>query len=237
MSDGTVLLDPDPADDVDYEPTSVDVLGNRYALVAVNTSESFIYPSGMLFVIDIPTRVIVDTLDLGGQPDSIAISPDERYVAVAIENERDEDVEVDGVEGGLPQAPAGYLVVIDIIGANPANWVRHDVDLGGLAAYGTWDPEPEFVDVNERNEAVVSLQENNHIVIVDLPSHSVVGRTRPTAARRRPRFVSSPWNSIEVSKPPMRSRALRRTAKLPPYSTAPMPSTSWTSRCVAGASV
>ena len=26
------------------------------------------------------------------------------------------------------------------------------------------DPEPEFVDINERNEAVVTLQENNHIV-------------------------------------------------------------------------
>ena len=32
------------------------------------------------------------------------------------------------------------------------------------------DPEPEFVDINRRNEAVVTLQENNHLAIVDLPS-------------------------------------------------------------------
>jgi hypothetical protein len=34
--------------------------------------------------------------DLGGQPDSVAASPDGRYLAVAIENERDEDLD-DGV--------------------------------------------------------------------------------------------------------------------------------------------
>jgi hypothetical protein len=33
--------------------------------------------------------------------------------------------------------------------------------------------------------------------------------TRPTAARRLPRFVSSPWNSIDVSNPPIASSAVR----------------------------
>jgi hypothetical protein len=32
----------------------------------------------------------------------VAISPDRKYAAGAIENERDEDLEVDGIEGGLP---------------------------------------------------------------------------------------------------------------------------------------
>ncbi|MCU0759654.1 MAG: esterase-like activity of phytase family protein [Steroidobacteraceae bacterium] len=156
--------------DVGGEPTSVDVYGNRYALVAVNTSESFVKPGGKLVVIDVATRGVVRQIDLGGQPDSLKISPDRRYAAIAIENERDEDVG----EGELPQLPAGYLAIIDLPGSDPAAWSRRDVALTGLAAYAPQDPEPEFVDINPRNQAVVTLQENNHIVIVDLRTGSVL---------------------------------------------------------------
>ncbi|MCP5199138.1 MAG: esterase-like activity of phytase family protein [Gammaproteobacteria bacterium] len=157
------------------EPTSVEVLGNRYALVAVNTSTSFSAPGGKLAVVDLAAHAVVHEIDLGGQPDSVKLSPDHRYLAVAIENERDEDVTVGGVEGGLPQDPPGYLAIIDLNGASPLTWARRDVDLTGLAGYAPEDPEPEFVDVNDANEAVVTLQENNHVVIVDLPSGRVVG--------------------------------------------------------------
>ncbi len=154
------------------EPTSVDILGNAYALVAVNTSASYTSPGGKLVVVDMTTRAIAAEIDLGGQPDSIKISPDGRYAAIAIENERDEDVTVDGVEGGLPQFPAGYLSIIDLVGA-PAAWTRRDVAMTGLAGYAPEDPEPEFVDVNTKNQAVVTMQENNHVAIVDLASGTV----------------------------------------------------------------
>jgi hypothetical protein len=170
---GTVTLDPDPTDSTDYTPTSVAVLRNQYALVAVDTSASKSTPSGSLIVIDMGTRARVVEMDLGGQPDSIRVSPDHRFLAIAIENERDEDVVVNGVEGGLPQLPAGYLSVVETAGY-PASWVRHDVSLIGLAAVSPDDPEPEFVDINTDNEAVVTLQENNHLVVVDLPTRSVV---------------------------------------------------------------
>jgi len=155
------------------EPTSVDMVGDRYALAAVNTSESYTNASGKLVVVDVATRTIVQEIALDGQPDSIKVSPDDRYVAIAIENERDEEVEVEGVEGGLPQAPAGYLSIIDILGDSPADWQRRDVDLSGYAFYGSDDPEPEFVDINSDNDVVVSLQENNHILVVDLASGRV----------------------------------------------------------------
>jgi hypothetical protein len=162
----------------DASPTSVDVLGSQYALVAVDTSDGdFINPSGALLVVDISDPAapfLVANHDLGGQPDSIKISPDERFVAIAIENQRDEDVTVDDVEGGLPQLPAGYLAVYRILNlVGPVLGPRTDVDLTGLAGYVPNDPEPEFVDINARNEAVVTLQENNHIVIVDLTRPSV----------------------------------------------------------------
>ncbi len=37
-------------------------------------------------------RTVTARCDLGGQPDSVAVSPDGTLAAVAIENERDEDV-------------------------------------------------------------------------------------------------------------------------------------------------
>ena len=77
-------------------------------------------------------------------------APTHRFLAIVIENERDEDVTVDGVEGGLPQTPPGYLVVIvDLQRPRRRAGVRQDVTLTGLAdvRYPD-DPEPEFVDIN-----------------------------------------------------------------------------------------
>ncbi|AYY15425.1 esterase-like activity of phytase family protein [Actinobacteria bacterium YIM 96077] len=155
--------------DVDGEPTSVDVVG-EYALVAVDRSESFIEPSGALVVVDLSTRSAVAEHDLGGQPDAVDISGDGRFAAIAIENERDEDLG----DGGLPQLPAGYLSVVDLDG-DPGEWTVRRVELTGLADVAPEDPEPEYVAINGRNEAVVTLQENNHIAIVDLAAGEVRG--------------------------------------------------------------
>ncbi|TDB83064.1 alkaline phosphatase, partial [Micromonospora fluostatini] len=59
--------------DAEDEPTSVAVVG-RHVLVVVNTSASYTEPSGRVDVIDLDTRERVRSLDLGGQPDSIAVS-------------------------------------------------------------------------------------------------------------------------------------------------------------------
>ncbi|HCW88930.1 MAG TPA: alkaline phosphatase, partial [Marinobacter sp.] len=157
--------------DLAGEPTSVAVKG-RYALVGVNTSASLADPSGKLAVVDIASRTLVTTIDLNGQPDSVAVSPDKAYAAIAIENERDEDVD-DGRIDLSPQLPAGYLVVADISAADPAAWTTRDVELTGLASIAPTDPEPEYVDINSDNMAVVTLQENNHLVLVDLATASV----------------------------------------------------------------
>lgn len=156
------------------EPTSVAVLGDDLALVAVNTSEAFESPSGHLAVVDIPTQSVMGGLELPGQPDSIAVSPSGRFAAVVIENERDEEVVIDGVEGALPQAPSGLLVVVELNGSEPGSWTTREVSLDGLAGYAPGDAEPEFVDINSRDEAVVTLQENNHVAIVDLRTGRVV---------------------------------------------------------------
>lgn len=157
--------------DLNGEPTSVAVKGG-YALVGVNTSVSYTNPSGNLAVVDIASRSVITTLDLGGQPDSVAVSPDKAYAAIAIENERDEDID-DGRIDLNPQAPAGYLLVVDLRDADPANWTTVKVDMAGLASVAPADPEPEYVDINSDNLAVVTLQENNHLVLVDLTTATV----------------------------------------------------------------
>ncbi|MGF1510314.1 MAG: esterase-like activity of phytase family protein [Myxococcota bacterium] len=149
------------------EPTSVSIRG-RFALAAVvGPNNTFTEPEGFLQVVDLDSQSIVRTLELAGQPDSVKVSPDGRFCAVAIENERDEDIIVDGVEGGLPQPPPGLLQIIDLVGP-PASWSIRSVSLTGLAGFAPEDPEPEFVDINHRNEAVITLQENNAAVIVKL---------------------------------------------------------------------
>ncbi|MDH3664803.1 MAG: alkaline phosphatase, partial [Alphaproteobacteria bacterium] len=156
---------------LDGEPTSVAVNGN-YALVAVNTSESFVEPSGHLAVVDVNKRQVEHRCDVGGQPDSVAISPDGAYLAVAIENERDEDLN----EGAMPQLPAGHLAVFDLDDQGmPTNCdAVRIVDLTGLADVAGDDPEPEYVSINDDNMVAVTLQENNYVVIADLASGAVV---------------------------------------------------------------
>ncbi len=150
------------------EPTSVAVLGST-AFVALNTSPSFTAPSGDLVTVDIATKAVTATCALGGQPDSIAVNAAGTWIAIAIENERDEKVN----DGAIPQMPAGFLAVLPVKnGAVDCAGLKR-VDMTGLAAVAGDDPEPEFVDINARDEAVVTLQENNHIAIVDLATAKV----------------------------------------------------------------
>ncbi|MHC2263387.1 esterase-like activity of phytase family protein [Sinorhizobium meliloti] len=150
------------------EPTSVAVAGAK-ALVAVNTSESFTKPSGVLAVVDIAGRKVDATCDLGGQPDSVAVNKDRTLAAIAIENERDEDVN----DGQIPQMPAGDLVILSLKdGAADCATIKH-VTLTGLAEVAGDDPEPEFVAFNGRDEIALTLQENNHIVVIDGKSATV----------------------------------------------------------------
>ena len=79
------------------------------------------------------------------------MSPDGRYAAVVIENQRNEDLCVGGSQNGrevdedecedgggrlgwLPQSPPGFLVIVDLVG-NPADWTTRAVSLTGLARF------------------------------------------------------------------------------------------------------
>lgn len=154
---------------LDGEPTSVTVREGR-AFTAVNTSPSKAKPSGKLEVIDIASKKVGTACDLGGQPDSIALSHDGSFAAIAIENERDEELN----DGELPQMPAGDLVIVPIkAGDADCSALKH-VALTGLAEIAPEDPEPEFVDINDKGMIALTLQENNHVVIIDGKTGKIV---------------------------------------------------------------
>jgi hypothetical protein len=140
---------------LDGEPTSVVVAGSN-ALVGVVTSESYDKPSGHVAVVNVATKAVVATCDVGGQPDSVAKSADGKFLAVVIENERDEEVN----DGAIPQLPPGNLTILPLVDGAPDCAAKAVVDLVGLAAVAPEDPEPELVDINASKQAVVTHQEN-----------------------------------------------------------------------------
>jgi hypothetical protein len=144
------------------EPTSVAVRGG-IAYVGENTSESFTNPSGTLHAMDVASRTVTASCDLGGQPDAVAISPDGSFIAVAIENERDEDAG----DGRVPQMPGGFVAILSTTedGLDCDSMIAADIT--GLAEVAAVDPEPEFVAINGEGEIVVTLQENNHMVVLN----------------------------------------------------------------------
>ncbi|MBU2865956.1 esterase-like activity of phytase family protein [Pacificibacter marinus] len=148
--------------DVGGEPTSVTVIGNT-AFVAVNTSPTYTAPSGKLLSIDLKDGSITGMCDLGGQPDSTAHSHAGDLVSVAIENERDEDLG----DGRVGQLPAGFMVNVGVKDEALLCDSLQKIDITGLAEISPEDPEPEFVDINSLGEIAVTLQENNHIVILN----------------------------------------------------------------------
>lgn len=169
------LAQPGHADD---QPTSVAVVGEHLLVVVDSSGGDFVAPSGRLDVVRISDRTTVHSIDLGGQPDSIAVSADGKYAAIAMENQRDESfTPAGGKEGDLPQPPTGFVQLIDLSDAVP-QWAATPVRLDEAAARAAGltapeDLEPEYVSFNSRGEVALTLQENNGIAIIDAATATV----------------------------------------------------------------
>lgn len=158
-----------------------EIVSYALAVVGVNTSPDYVNVTGSLTVVDLESKSIVHSIDLPGQPDAVDVSKDTNdfpiFIAVAIENERDEDLG----DGAPPQLPAGLLTVISISSeeelSDPTSWTSMDIELTGYEACRfPEDPEPEYVAIHPDNErVVVTLQENNCNILVDMASGTVLG--------------------------------------------------------------
>lgn len=156
----------------DGEPTSVVFAPNgEHVLVAVkDTSNPLAADPGALVVVDVQSRTIVGSVELGVGPDSVAVTPDGRRAIVAIEDEED--------EGGnsAAQARTGKVQIITIDYASPAASEVREVllpepTIGNMPT----DLQPEYVDVSKDGKiAIVSLQENNLVAVIDLETEELV---------------------------------------------------------------
>ena len=165
------------------EPTSVAVYGDYLLVVIDETGGDFTNPKGRVDIVRVSDRTRVSSIDLQGQPDSIAISPADApgkpKAAIAMENQRDEELN----DGNLPQLPTGFVQTIDLSG-DAKDWkatpIRFEDDNGKLldavqkAGLDTpEDLEPEYVSINGKNQLAVTLQENNGVAIIDLQTNRI----------------------------------------------------------------
>ena len=189
---------------VDGEPTSVGISPDgAWAFVAVivispsaGEAPPVIVP-GKLYVIDIATRTVAGTINVGTQPDSVKVGTVDGEVVVVVAIENQPIVVVDGLvtddeEPGLPgdiSAP-GLVQVVTINESDIAASTVADVEIpaSAMTAAGLGfpdDPQPEFVDIFGTT-AAVSLQENNGIAIIDLEGPSLVRVFSTGVATNRP---------------------------------------------------
>lgn len=165
------------------EPTSVAVYGDYLLVVIDETGGDFANPKGRVDIVRVSDRTRVSSIDLKGQPDSIAISPagasGTPKAAIAMENQRNEELN----DGNLPQLPTGFVQTIDLSG-EPKDWkatpIRFEDESGQLldivkkAGLDTpEDLEPEYVSINGKNQLAVTLQENNGVAIIDLQTNRI----------------------------------------------------------------
>lgn len=165
------------------EPTSVAVYGDYLLVVIDETGGDFANPKGRVDIVRVSDRTRVSSIDLKGQPDSIAISPagasGKPKAAIAMENQRNEELN----DGNLPQLPTGFVQTIDLSG-EPKDWkatpIRFEDERGQLldivkkAGLDTpEDLEPEYVSINGKNQLAVTLQENNGVAIIDLETNRI----------------------------------------------------------------
>lgn len=130
----------------------------EYALAGVQTSDT---GGDLLVKIEIEGRRIAGQIAVADGIDSVAFSPNGQYAVAAIENEDD------------PATP-GRVQIIDLSGAAPSGWaVRNVLVPDSPELINPADAQPEYVDVNSQNKAAVTLQEQNGVMIVDLPTGTI----------------------------------------------------------------
>ncbi len=105
-------------------------------------------PSGHLSVIDLRTHAVVATIDARRPARLGEGQPRRSYLAVVMENQRDEEVTSTASRAACRRRPPGLLKIVDLHRRQPSAWTVRAVDLTGLSDYAPDDPEPEFVDIN-----------------------------------------------------------------------------------------
>jgi DNA-binding beta-propeller fold protein YncE len=160
-------------------PTSVDVANGVVAVAVLAEEDST--PGQVVFLDTAGAQL--GSVTVGAHPDDVTFTPDGLKVLTADEGEPSGDYSVDGegsativdLAAGPENATATVVGFADFNEGGP----RAGELPAGLRIYGpnasvAQDLEPEFVVVSPDGQtAYVSLQENNALAIVDIPSATV----------------------------------------------------------------
>jgi len=157
--------------------TSVAVHGDLLAIGVVAATKT--NPGTVVFV-RATDLTIVATRTVGALPDAVTFTPDGTALIVANEGEPNDDYTVD---------PEGSVSIIPITGGTPGlpvnvGFVGYNAQIATLRTAGVrifgpnatvaQDLEPEYVTVSaDSRTAYVTLQENNALAVIDIPSATV----------------------------------------------------------------
>jgi DNA-binding beta-propeller fold protein YncE len=155
-------------------------------VVAVAIEANVKQDPGKVLFLDAASLAVLSSVQVGALPDMVTFSPDGRYVLTANEGEPNAAYTVD---------PEGSVSVIDLADGAAA-LTQDDVRTAGFVAFNglnrnkafgqekirifgpnasvAQDVEPEYIAVSaDSKTAWVTLQENNAIAIIDIPSATV----------------------------------------------------------------
>ena len=116
-----------------------------------------------VWVIELATHQLVRGIQVPEGIDSVNVSPDGNYALAVLEAEDEEAL--------------GQVAVIETKAADPEAWEVTPIAVSdgvpGDAGLLTDDPQPEFAAIRADNTAAVTIQEDNAVAIIDLPTATV----------------------------------------------------------------
>jgi DNA-binding beta-propeller fold protein YncE len=158
------------------DTNNVSVYGSTLAVAIANQNEQ---ENGRIAFYDTASRNLRGTVEVGALPDMVTFTPDGNYVLAANEGEPTTDYSTD---------PKGSVSIIDVSEGieNPtvatagfesfeaAKLREEGVRITGPQSDAAQDLEPEYIAVSpDSTTAYVSLQENNAVAVVDIPSATI----------------------------------------------------------------
>ncbi len=160
------------------EPTSVDFTPNgQYAVAAVlDTTDGLDENPGNLVFISTSDFSVWGSVELGIGPDSVKVTPNGAKAVVAIE---DEEEYSENPDPGDYRPGAVQVVTINYSSPSSSTVATLQFSNGttGIAlpedTNNEYDAQPEYVDItSDSNTAIVSLQENNLVAVVNIAGAS-----------------------------------------------------------------
>ncbi|MGL5295728.1 MAG: choice-of-anchor I family protein [Culicoidibacterales bacterium] len=153
--------------------TSIDINTQAKVMVIAIQAEDY-KQSGKVAVLDYDGNLL-ETFTVGVQPDMVKMTDDGMYILTADEGEPRLGIDGDDWD------PEGSVTIINyqtkqtqIITFDDENVIDNDVHIRNVTGGAKMDLEPEYIALSADGlTAYVSLQENNAIATIDIPTGSV----------------------------------------------------------------